>query len=316
MKKLVALGLLAMATAFGSVHAAVTKPVKLIVGAPVGSGPDVLTRKLSERMTAKLGVPVIIINRPGANGALALQEFNTETDRDHLIYLSDMQSAMIHPILSNQEKLIENVKHIAPLFKTDFVLAVSPKVQNFDQLAATIANGKTSYGSWGIGSPPHVMGEDLARSYKDNKAIHVPYKEYNQWFIDTSSQNLTYSFVTVGSSLALEQKGALKYLAITSPQRNPKFPNLPTISDLTKNQVEPYQAWASLSVHRDISPAAESAIRSAITEALASNELKPTFDMLNYITWTATPAELNAFITKDTNKYRAAYKRYNISVSN
>jgi tripartite-type tricarboxylate transporter receptor subunit TctC len=313
MKKIIALGLMALGLSVGIANATITKPVKMFVAAPVGSAPDVISRKFAERMESRLSQPVVVINRPGANGAIALQEFNNETDRDHVIYFGDMQSVMIHPILSGQEKLVENVKHVSPLLKADFVLAVSPKIKDFDQLTALIAQGKVSYGSWGVGSPPHVMGEELAQLYKDTQAVHVPYKDYSQWFIDISAQNLTYSFVSVGSTLALEQKGALKYIAITSPQRNAKFANVPTLSELTKNKVETYQAWATVAIHRQTSPTNEAILRAAIREVLASQELQPTFNMLNLLPWTATATELDAFIAKDSAKYRAAYKKYNIN---
>jgi tripartite-type tricarboxylate transporter receptor subunit TctC len=311
MKKIVTLGLLAMSLVFGTAVSAQPKPYKIIVAAPVGSGPDVISRKLAERVESRLGQPVLVINKPGANGAIALQEFNSDPDVDRLIYFGDMQSVMIHPILSGQEKTLDNIKHVVPFFKADFMLAVSPKVQNFDNLVANIGQGKTSYGSWGVGSPPHVMGEELARLYKDNKSIHVPYKEYSQWFIDTSSQNLSYSFVSVGSTLGLEQKGALKYLAVTSAQRNPKFPNVPTLRELTKNQIEPYQAWATLATHKGANPAAADAIKNAIVASLP--EIYPMFGMVNLIVWSASPAELDAFISQESNKYRSAFKKYNIS---
>lgn len=313
MKKIIALGLMTLGLAFGTANATINKPVKMFVAAPVGSAPDVISRKFAERLESRLSQTVVVINRPGANGAIALQEFNSETDRDHVLYFGDMQSVMIHPILSGQEKPTENLKHVAPFFRADFVLAVSPKIKDYDQLVKNISQGRSSYGSWGVGSPPHVMGEELARLYKDTQSVHVPYKDYSQWFIDTSAQNLSYSFVSVGSTAALEQKGALKYLAITSPQRNTKFPNLPTLSELTKNQIDTYQAWATVAVHKSVSPSAESTLKAAITEVLASDELQITFNMLNLIRWTATTAELQTFINKDAAKYKAAYKKYNIN---
>lgn len=283
------------------------------VAAPAGSGPDVLVRKVSNIIEQKHNVSLVVLNRPGGSGAVALAGFNNSVDKDKSIYFGDISSAMIYPLLSNKPELVQDLEPAVPAFKTEFVLAVSPKIAGLNQLLSN--KNLATYGSWGMGSPPHIAGEDFSTVVGFKDAQHIPYKEYTQWFTDISTQRLTYSFVTIASTQQLEKAGAIKYLAILSDRRNPQYPNLPTLSELTGQHAHVYAGWAAFYLYTEMPSDTKKKLISMLTDAVQSPEYKLFLSQVNYIPWSVTGTELKNSIQQDSNRYKNFFKKYNISIN-
>ena len=209
-----------------------TRTVKIITNLPVGSRPDVVFRLTAEELSARWKQPVIVENRPGAAGAVALNEFNRDSiQNDHLILAVDSAVVTSMPILNNREDLIKTIQPIALSYLGEMVVVASSKYTNEQALAEF--RKRPIFGSWAVGSVGHFCGLELASAISQNTAEHVPYKEYGVWYTDLHNQAFPLSCSSYGSAVNMIDSGKLRVIATMTDKRNPKLPQVPTFRELT-----------------------------------------------------------------------------------
>ncbi len=156
------------------------KPIRLIVQFPPGGGMDVTGRHLSERLSAALGVPVVIENKPGAGGLIGARELIRATPDGHTLgyFVIDSLSALPHLYAKPPYDPILDFTPIAQVARTGFFLSAHPSVvaTNLKELIAFAKEnpGKLSYGSWALGSSGHLLLEQLKIQHALD-IVHVPY---------------------------------------------------------------------------------------------------------------------------------------------
>jgi tripartite-type tricarboxylate transporter receptor subunit TctC len=308
MKKL--LSLLLATICFVAVAQPVNTPKKIITSFPVGSGPDVLARKIAENLSEQWKHPVIVDNRPGANGTIAMDAYLAEPTGQS-IYLAPNDNFTSHPILYNTQKYTQSMKVLSPVFKVDLVLIASPEIANWPALLAA-AKQNPSIGSWGIGSGGHVAGLEFA-DYLGVSAVHVPYRDFSQWFIDVSSKQLSYSFSTVASTAKLEKAGKIKYIAFSSNKRDPDYPNVPTLKELIGRNIGS-PVWAAFYIHATTSEATSNKLHLDVQAAIKSAAVQETINALNYRAWYDSPGEFDKQVRSDRELFRHASTKFNITV--
>lgn len=292
------------------------KQITIITSFPVGSGPDGLIRKTLPEFSKTWGVPVILENRPGGQGGVALEAFKQSVDTVQNYHILYIESAVVwaYPLIAGKDDLTKNIKPIVPSHYADLALVVSPKINTRDDLIAAI---KTSpnYGSWGIGSQGHVASAQVAKGL-NLKAEHIPYKDYNQWMIDVSNQQLAYSFSTLGSARALEQAGKIKFLAVGTDKRDPMYPNVPTIYEFFgKNfKYHPLGAMATFYTKDTTPTATEQLVRNGLRETFARPEVKADVTARAYKQWTADPTQTGRIFAQDSAEYLKMLKEFNIEM--
>jgi tripartite-type tricarboxylate transporter receptor subunit TctC len=156
---------------------------KIISSFPVGSGPDTLSRKIADELAKEMGMPVIVDNRPGGNGVLALNQALRESPDSYILYSSN-DNMVQYPILTDRN-LVDNFQGIKQAMWSELVLATGPGTTTLGQLAKT---GTVNYGSWGVGSAPHVLGLEFSQGLGLRDPVHVPYRDYGAWFSDVSNE--------------------------------------------------------------------------------------------------------------------------------
>jgi hypothetical protein len=208
-----------------------SRPVRIIVPFPPGTGPDVIARKVAESLSSDWSKPVVVDNRPGGSGNIALTAFLKEPADGHTLILADTGIMVFNPILINQYTNIDSLETILPLYSGAMILFSSSNVKNIDELKSQL-NVKNFYGSWGVGSLGHFAGFEFGKLI-GKQSDHIAYKEYSQWFIDVGNQDVTFGFAGIGSSKAMVQQGRIHYLAIADTARHPNYPNVPTVQELT-----------------------------------------------------------------------------------
>jgi tripartite-type tricarboxylate transporter receptor subunit TctC len=290
-----------------------TKPVKIIVSLPVGSGADVVSRKIAEMLSKKWSVPVVVDNRPGASGGVALEAYIKEPANGYTLMFGDSPAFISYPILWHKEETLSNIEPLVPVFKSDLVLAVSPQIANFADLKTEMIKN-SNFGSWAVGSPSHFMGLELSKVF-GIPTTHIPYKEYGPWFVDLSTKNLAFSFVTIASTKHLEKAGKLKYLAIGAPTRDSRFPNLPTVSELTGTRVNSINVWDSFYILKSVDPLIKKQLSQDIREVIATPEVQQTLATIEYVSiGNMSLTEFNKLVTQDTTSYKKLIKEFNISI--
>lgn len=310
MKKL--LNLLTLALAMSCTFAlANNKPIYIVTPLPVGSAPDRLLRAISEPLSKKWGVPVVVDNRPGGTGLIALEHFQRRPTNGTVIYMAGGENVIQSTILYDRTKLSDDLKVVSPFISAPLVLftSVDSKTSEF---ASQLKNNPT-FGSWAIGSTGHVCAIELS-SHLNIPARHVPYKEFGPWLTDTANGLLHFGFGSIGSTLAFEKSNKIKYIAITSQQQSPWFPNLPTIKEQFGFEPEIYQNWIAFFVSNAVSEETRALLEKDIREAQLDPAVKSAFNSMYSNQYTISNQEFAKVYESDRRLFLKFTKKYNIEI--
>jgi tripartite-type tricarboxylate transporter receptor subunit TctC len=210
------------------------RAVKLIVSTSPGGSGDMLARGIADKLSAMWGQPVVVEQRTGANGLIATNALVKAPPDGHTAFLS--LSSLVQNLLlqSNPGYKMGDLAPVTMVSINPMAIAVGSGTQatTVDELLKVARQdpGKVSYGTFGTGSSAHVIGAGLARAAQV-QMVHVPYKGESASFPDLASGQLSMSFGTVGFYSAQAAGGKIRILAVTSPHRLKKYPNVPTLSE-------------------------------------------------------------------------------------
>lgn len=230
---LFALALSALALPFGAraTDNWPSRAIRIIVPYPAGGGPDISVRKLAEILGRRLGVPVIVDNKPGASALLGTQVATASAPDGYTVaYITSglvTVEAMTHKI-----DLSKALQPVAKVNASAFV-AVVPAKSKYHTLqelmgAAKAHPGSLSYGSAGVGSPAHMAVEYMKRSVPGLEFLHVPYKGAVESINAMRSGQIDFSIMVLSSALPQIKAGSLRALAVTTPARVPRLAGTPT----------------------------------------------------------------------------------------
>lgn len=291
-----------------------SKPVKIITNQPIGSNPDILARKVADVLSIKLKTPVIVDNRPGAAGLVALQAYLKEPADGYTIYLGDLGNFVTMPILYKKDDLVEKMKTLAPVFTNYWVISTPAGIKNVEQLRSALKNKKTNYGSWGIGTSGHLCGIEIAQEFSAD-AVHIPYKEFSIWFADIVNSTLTYSCTPVGTTEQYKNSGRLNWVAITADHRDPDHPEIPTIKELTGHQLISHGGWIAFFINQNTPEAEQKYLAEKLRETLKIQEIQ---DFIKFATGkpiNMTNEQFDRYRKKSIEEYKHTINRFNIEIN-
>jgi tripartite-type tricarboxylate transporter receptor subunit TctC len=293
-----------------------TKQLTIITSFPVGSGPDSLIRKWLPELAKQFQVPVIIENKPGANGSVAYDACNKAVNNSQSYYLcySEAGTVWAYPFIYGNDTLVKSLKPVVPSHQADLVLVTAPNIKTVADLRAAIKKSP-NFGSWTIGSQGQVLSLQITDFLK-MPSEHVPYKDYSQWLIDVSNGQLAFSFSTLGSSRALMQQGRLKYLAIANPKRDPQFPDVPTVNEFFGPEMKfrPMSAFATFYVRQGSNPTEENIIRNGLRTVFNSAEYKEDLVTRGYRPWAHSDRDTDEAIKQAQANYIKMINDYKIDM--
>lgn len=315
MKKLIAVCLTSLLMLASTVSVASEQPViKIITSLPVGSGPDGLVRKLAERLEHVWNSKIIVDNRPGGNGLIALRAYHADTSPTTLFF-GDSSNFTTLPLLLNQAAILDNLEPLAPVTKSEMMLFTNPSIKTFSELKTELSRTH-SYGSWGIGSPAHFNALLLLDALDvSSTGVHVPYKDYGTWFVDTSNKNLLFGFATPGSSGNLEQSGKLRFLAITGNSRHNKWSNVATTNELLNSNIEFVKPWVAFYIKTSVDSSTKSKLSQDIRQTINQPEFRQIMSDMNYDHWDISTSEFKRFANSQTVLYKKIINKYNIQTN-
>lgn len=209
--------------------------IKIVVPFAPGGGTDVVARTLAQEMARDLGVSVIIENKPGAGTIIGTQSVATSASDGYTLLMGTFANA-VNPSL--QAKLPYDAHYdfaavalVARSFNIVVVNPASPIKSIADLIAAAKAEpDRLSYGTYGTGTSAHLAGELFKHMAKVNLTT-VPYKGAAPAITDLIGGQIQVMFTTVASAASLVEAGQLRAIAVTSAERSPAFPQLPTVSE-------------------------------------------------------------------------------------
>jgi tripartite-type tricarboxylate transporter receptor subunit TctC len=209
--------------------------VRIVVPFAPGGGTDVVARTLAQEMTRDLGVTVVIENKPGAGTIIGTQAVAASEPDGYTLLMGTFANA-VNPSLNarlpyDPHKDFAPVALVARSFNIVVVNPKSPIKSIADLIAAAKADpDKLSYGTFGIGTSAHLAGE-LFKSLAKVHLTTVNYKGAAPAITDLIGGQIQVMFTTVASAAALIEAGQLRALAVTSAERSPAFPELPTVAE-------------------------------------------------------------------------------------
>jgi len=278
------------------------KPVHIIVAFTPGSATDVIARSISNELSARLGQPVIIENRPGAGGTIA-NAFVAKSAPDGYTLLVDSSGHTVNPwIYGNLSyDTVKDLKGVTLLARQPNVLVVSPdrSWKSVSDLVnqAKAQPGKMSFASAGVGSATHMNGEKF-KVAADIDVLHVPYKGTPEALNDVMGGRVEYFFSPVVSALSLVRDNRVKALAVGSPQRASVLPDVPTTEE-AGYKGSAYNYWAGLLAPAGTPPAVIERLNKELIAVLALPEVKERLAKIGADPTPTSPAEFDALVVRE-----------------
>ena len=242
------LSALCVTTAFAQDYPS-AKPVRIMVGASAGGGTDILARLLADKFGQSMKQSFVVENRPGAANTLAA-DATAKAPRDGytLLVATNTGQAIAPHLLKLAYDPMKDLQPIGMVVVVPHLLLVGPNEAARD-ITALVAAMKSkpagySYASSGIGSTQHIAGEALNMA-AGTKALHIPYKGSSAAHTDLISGQVQIMLDTTSSSMALVKAGKLRPLAITTANRSPELPDVPTMREIGFPAVE-ISTWYGL----------------------------------------------------------------------
>ncbi|WP_419899474.1 Bug family tripartite tricarboxylate transporter substrate binding protein [Roseomonas sp. USHLN139] len=283
-----------------------SKPIRIVVGFAAGGATDISTRVMQPRLTALLGQPVLIENRPGAGGNLAT-EIVVRSPADGATFLMGTIGALaINPSLYASMPF-DPQADLTPVAMSGNVLnvLVVPVDRPWKSVADLIAAAKAApetitYGSSGIGGAGHLAGA-LLDQMAGVKTVHVPYRGGGPMMTDLMSGKVDYAFSTAPTALPQVQAGRLRLLAVPTAQRIKARPEVPTVAETLPGYE--VQNWYALVGPKGLPPAIVTRMNAAMREALADPDVSAALEGQGVEPVPSSPEELARFIRLETEKW-------------
>ncbi|NDY92550.1 Bug family tripartite tricarboxylate transporter substrate binding protein [Ideonella livida] len=291
-----------------------TRPVRIITPFPAGAGPEAVLRVLAEKLQKKWGQPVIIENKPGGNGFIAIDAFKRGANDGHDLIQLDNVHLVAYPHLFKKLPYDagKDFDTLAPLFRTYFFVGVSAGSRYKtvgDILADAKARpGKLNYGSWSVGNPVH-LGSALLEAQSGTEMQHVIYKETSMLYTGVANGELDWSLGSLATAGPLQRTGKIKFIAVTAPKRHPAFPDVPTVAESGGPAGYEVTGWTAIAAPKGLPKAVAEKIQKDVEAALAEPDFKDRFATFGYEPFPTTPQLFNAFIAAESNKWGKVIER-------
>jgi tripartite-type tricarboxylate transporter receptor subunit TctC len=297
-----------------------SRPIRLIAPFAAGGGTDSAARIIAARLSELLGQQVVVENRPGAGSNIGAEAAARSAPDGYTMLLAAPTLAINRFLYASLS--FDSVTDFAPvslLCRFPNILAVpasSPltSVRDFIDYAKA-RPGKVTYSSPGIGTTPHLSGELFMRK-AGIELVHVPYRGAGAGAItDTIAGRIDAAFNTTGSLLQTVRSGQLRGLAVTSAQRFPTAPELPTIAESGVPGFD-VSSWYALFVPAKTPPDIIARLNAATVTALAESEVRTRFELLGAVVESSTPEGLGALLRSEIDTWGPIIKAAGISAAN
>ena len=295
------------------------KPVNMVTAFAAGGGPDAVLRQVCEKLSKLWSQPVTITNKPGGGGFIAIDATQHLPADGYTLLQLDSEHLAALPLLYKSKNFVTlNVfDPVAPLFRTPFLVAVSTdsKWKNIKDLIASAKAEPRSvtYGSWGVGSPGHLGGEQLELT-SGLEMTHVAYKEVSQLFTSVGSADVQWSFASIPSSQGVFKAGKIRYLAVAAQKRLPQMPDVPTVLEAGGPASFDVNSFVSLVAPKGLPNEIKAKINADVLKVLADPEVKARYNTFAFETITWSPEEIRKQAELKSKVYEQLIKRKNISL--
>jgi tripartite-type tricarboxylate transporter receptor subunit TctC len=291
------------------------KPIRVLIGYAPGGSADAGVRPLARALEPLLGQPLIIENRPGNAGGVAM-EFMARAPADgYTLYYFDSGPLTVAPHLAKVGyNNLTSFTHLGHVCGSGSLLVVHPSTP-FRSVADVVTISKRepskwSYGTSGVGGPHHLSGEYF-KSVTGANLLHVPYKGGGPAMTELMGGQIPIMFSSLGPAVGAVKGGKIRPLAVTSLQRSAAFPEVPTMDEVGLKGFDS-TAWYGLLGPAGLPPEVVARLTQALAKAGADTELLAQINATGCDTEILTPAQTVERIKTDYAKWGAVVKEANI----
>ena len=295
-----------------------SKPIKVLVGFAPGGAMDIVARTVGQKMSASMGQPVVIENKPGAASNIAIRQL-IESAPDGYTVMLVANGLTANPLLYTQQPFDPNtdVVPISLVARLPVVIAASA-ASDLTSLKVLVEKslakpGSVGYGSPGNGSTPHLATEMFARAARI-QLLHVPYKGGAPAIADVLGGQLPLVAVNALEVLPHVKAGRLRVLATLSAERVATLPDAPTIAESGFPGFEA-SVWHAFIAPKGTPPAVVERLKGEIHKALADPEVKERLAGLGAVVSPTTPQELAALVRSEHERYGRVIREGNIKAN-
>jgi tripartite-type tricarboxylate transporter receptor subunit TctC len=295
-----------------------SRPIKMVVGFAAGGSTDVAARIMAQKMSEILGQPVLIENRTGASGLLAAEDVAKSPPDGYTLMMASQTVLAVAPRLYRKATIdpVNDFADIAYCGASPLVLAVNPSfpphtVADVIRMAKA-EPGKITFGTGGVGTTPHIASE-LFQYDAGIKMAHVPYRGEAGAINDLIAGQIPAMFANLSAITGQLQAGTLRAIAVTSPQRAPTQPDVPTVAETLPGYAA--DTWFGLIAPAGTPRSVITILNAAAKQALANPDTKKRYaelGMTNAGAGGSSPEELAAYIKSETTKWAKVIHDANI----
>ncbi|MGR4869161.1 Bug family tripartite tricarboxylate transporter substrate binding protein [Variovorax sp. LARHSF232] len=296
-----------------------TKPVRIITPFPVGGGPDGVARLVADKLSRAWGQPVVVENRPGGNGFIAIDAWKRGAKDGHDLLVLDNVHLAAYPALFKKLPYdpVKDFDALLPLFRTYFFFTV-PTTSKYKSVGDLIADakanpGKLNYGSWSVGNPVH-LGSELFESATGTQMEHVIYKETTQLYTSVATGELAFALGSSATAGPLQRAGKLRFLAVAAPKRAAAFPDVPTVGESGGPQGFEVIGWNAVAVPPGLPAAVTDKIKRDIEKGLAEPDVLEKFKSFGYEPFPTTRDQFKQFVQSESKRFGDVIQKANVSL--
>jgi tripartite-type tricarboxylate transporter receptor subunit TctC len=283
------------------------RPVRMLVGGAPGSVPDTVIRFIATRLTSELGQPVVVENRPGAGGVVAMEVLARSPADGYTLAVATMSQAVFNPLLFARlpYDAERDLEPVATLVTGAMVLAAHPSFpgDTLESVARLARAGTTKpfIAMPQTGSPPHVVALLLQRTAQFDASM-VPYKSGAEAVAAVVAGEVPLVIEAPTALIPLVRAGKLKALVVTGATREPALPDTPTVGQSGYPDVHG-EAWIGLVAPAGTPVDVVTRINAAVARVLAEREVAMHMDGLGFRTLSRTPAGFRELLAADRVKW-------------
>jgi tripartite-type tricarboxylate transporter receptor subunit TctC len=283
-----------------------SRPIALLVPFPAGGNSDSLIRTISDPMSKALGQTLIIDNRGGGGGLIATQAAARAAPDGYTFVVSSLATQVILPAVNKAADYdsMRDFTHIAYIGGPPLILLVhaSTGIKAFKEFAAWAKTQDQGYVSPGVGSLGHLVVEYLARKAA-LRLDHVPYRGGNLAMNDLIAGHVKVGGIALTSAGPHIRAGAVTPLAVTSAERVPEFPDVPTMKELGFPDLVA-TTWAAISGPAGVSPVIVDRLNHTVIAALATDGARKRLNQEAVATEPYSPQQFTRFVQSEIDKWQ------------
>jgi tripartite-type tricarboxylate transporter receptor subunit TctC len=292
-----------------------SKPITIVVAYPAGGDTDALARLYAEKLSTRIGQPVVIDNKAGASGVIGSSIVSKAPADDYTLLFAPSTFSIAQLVLKTGAGGYDVLNGFTPVIQTGtlplaLVSSSASGIKSFKDLAASAKSQQLSFASPGSGSPMHILGE-MVNKASGLKLAHVPYKGVAPAINDVLGGHVPLTYITLGPVMPYLQGGKLNVLAIADKQRSPLAPNVPTFEELGVKDVE-ITAWHGLFGPKGMPPEVVKTLNAHFNEIIKMPDVVARMATLGALPLGGTPETLAKTNASDFERFGRIIKELGI----